>query len=386
MRLSLSLKQAFLMERLRLKPKEERRLLRGHLWVYRNEITEPPEVDDGEVVDIFSGGGRFVGRGFYQAEGGIAVRLLDRRQTPIDGAFLSERVEAARAFRWRLFPGETVYRWIFGESDGLPGLVADRYGDVVAVATSCVFYTSRAEFLAGSFLACDGIKGVRIATGKEVLRWGEVPPVVECVVDGIRLRVDLEEGQKTGLFLDQRENARATGRYARDARVLDGHCYVGLWSCHAAAAGARHVIGVDSSKGAVEGAAENVCLNGLERSCSFETADILEVLKRGGVYDLVILDPPAFAKARSQAHKALGLYQALNRAAMEALSPGGVLVTSSCSHFVGREAFLETLKRAASRAGRRAWILDVRGPAADHPMLVAMPETGYLTCATLRIL
>ena len=374
------------MEHLCLKPRDERRLLRGHLWVYRNEVAELPGLEDGQTVDVFSHSRRFIGRGFYQAEGGIAVRILDRRQSPIDGPFLSGRLQAAHAFRERLFPGETVYRWIFGESDGLPGLVADRYGDVVAVATSCTFYRSRADLLAEGFLAQGGIKGVRMAIGSDVLRYGVVPPVVECVVDGLRLTADLERGQKTGLFLDQRENARAMGRYARDARVLDGHCYVGLWSCHAAAAGARHVRGVDMSKPAIELSTANARLNDLEKVCTFEPADVLEVLKRGGEYDLVILDPPAFAKARSQERKALGLYQALNRAAMEVLSPGGVLITSSCSHFVGREAFLERLKRAAGGAHRRAWFLDVRGPAADHPTLAAMPETAYLTCATLRIL
>jgi 23S rRNA (cytosine1962-C5)-methyltransferase len=374
------------MQHLRLKSKDERRLLRGHLWVYRNEIAELPSLEDGQIVDLFSDSRRFIGRGFYQAQGGIAVRILDRRQSLIDGPFLSGRLEAAHAFRERLFPGETVYRWIFGESDGLPGLVADRYGDVVAAATSCMFYKSRMDLLVESFMAHEGIKGVRVAIGNEVFRYGVVAPVVECVVDGLRLTADLEKGQKTGLFLDQRENARATGRYARDARVLDGHCYIGLWSCHAAAAGARHVRGVDTSKPAIELSMQNARLNELERVCTFEAADILEVLKRGGEYDLVILDPPAFAKARSQEHKALGLYQALNRAAMEVLSPGGVLVTSSCSHFVGREAFLESLKRAAASVHRRAWLLDVRGPAADHPTLTAMPETAYLTCTTLRIL
>lgn len=374
------------MERLCLKPKEDRRLLRGHLWVYRNELAELPSLEDGRIVDVFSHSRRFVGRGFYQDQGGIAVRILDRRPSSVDGPFLSGRLQVAHAFRERLFPGETVYRWIFGESDGLPGLVADRYGDVVAAATSCAFYKSRAELLAESFLAHEGVKGVRMAIGNEVFRYGVVPPVVECVVDGLRLRADLEGGQKTGLFLDQRENARAMGRYARNARVLDGHCYVGLWSCRAAVAGARHVTGVDVSKRAIELSMENVRLNELESLCTFEPADILEVLKRGGEYDLVILDPPAFAKARSQEHKALGLYQTMNRAAMEVLSAGGVLVTSSCSHFVGREAFLESLKRAATSARRRAWVLDVRGPSADHPALMAMPETAYLTCATLRIL
>jgi 23S rRNA (cytosine1962-C5)-methyltransferase len=373
-------------KRFLLKPKEERRLLRGHLWAYRNEFAEPPEAEDGEVADVFSSGNRFIGRGFYQAQGGIAVRLLSRRQSSIDAGFLAKRIEAAREFRQRVFPGETVYRWVFGESDGLPGFVADRYGSAVSAETSCAFYRAHVDDLAASFLAQAGIESVRMDVCGQVSRHGVVPPWVECIVDGVRFSVDVEDGQKTGMFLDQRVNCQAARRFAPDARVLDAHCYIGMWSCHAALAGAAHVTGVDTSAQAIESARANAELNRVADRCAFECADVATLLAREERYDLVILDPPAFAKSRDQEPKALSLYKALNAAAMNALEPGGVLITSSCSHFVSAEAFLETLKRAAATVQRPVWILDVRGAGPDHPVLMAMPETAYLTCVTLRVL
>ena len=150
------------MERVRLKEKEERRLLRGHPWVYRNELDGVPSLEDGAVVDVVAHRGRFIGRGFYQAEGGIAVRLMTRKSRSLDGALWIERLSGAKSFRERLFPGENVYRWIFGESDGLPGFVADRYGSVVAAETSCAFYAAQADALAQTFLSHDGVEGVRI--------------------------------------------------------------------------------------------------------------------------------------------------------------------------------------------------------------------------------
>jgi len=360
--------------------------LRGHLWVYRNELAETPDAEDGEIVDLLSAQGRFVGRGFYQAQGGIAVRLLSRKPVRIDAEFLTDRIAAARRFRERIFPNETVYRWVFGESDGIPGLVADRYGSVVSGQTSCRFYGPYVDQLATAFLSCDGVSGARMEVSGEVHRYGAVPGRVECVVDGVRVTVDVDAGQKTGMFLDQRTNWRAAGAYAREARVLDGHCYIGLWSLHAALAGATHVTAVDTSAQAIEAARRNAEINGVADRCAFEHADIAAVLQRGERYDLVILDPPAFAKSHAQAFKARGVYQTLNCSAIKVIEAGGVLVSSSCSHFVTLDEFLEILKRAATAAQRQVWILDIRGAAPDHPVLMAMPETQYLKCVTLRML
>lgn len=369
----------------RLNTKEERRLLRGHLWAYRNEFAQLPQAEDGTIVDVLSDKGRLIGRGFYQAEGGIAVRLMANKRTPIDEDFLGRRVKAAQGFRERVLPGQTVYRWVFGESDGLPGFVADRYGSVVHAQTPCAFYRTRLQELAHAFLSHERVEGLRVKVCGETSTFGDAPETAECEMDSLRLAVGLEQGQKTGLFLDQRANALALRPYARGARVLDGHSYAGVWSCHAALAGARHVLGVDTSARAIELAEANARLNNVETQCTFECAGVADVLARGGRYDAILLDPPALAKSRSQTRKALGLHLALNKAAMKIIEPGGILVTSCCSHFVGREAFLETLKRAVTSAQRRAWILDVRGAAPDHPVLMAMPETAYLTCVFLRV-
>jgi len=375
------------MERVRLKEKEERRLLRGHPWVYRNELDGVPALEDGVSVDVFSHTNRFIGRGFYQAEGGIAVRLVSRKPRPLDGALWIERLSEAKSFRERLFPGENVYRWIFGESDGLPGFVADRYGPVVAAETTCAFYAAHADALAQTFLSHEGVEGVRIrlAGHGKPLEYGTVPASLECNMDGLSLEVDISAGQKTGLFLDQRRNSAAIKPYVAGARVLDGYCYTGMWSCRAALDGAQQVTGVDTSAPALEQARRNAQRNAVNAACVFEQADVAAVLERDRRYDVILLDPPALAKTRPQAAKAASVYAALNRAAMRALEPGGILITSTCSHFVGREAFLEILKRAAAAAQRRVWILEVHGASPDHPVLISMPETDYLTCVFLRV-
>jgi len=374
------------METAILKAKEDRRLLRGHLWAYRNEFAKLPRVDDGAVVDVVSDRGRFVGRGFYQAAGGIAVRVLTRRDSDvIDAGLLERRISGAKEFRDRLYPGESVYRWVHGESDRLPGLVIDRYDTVAVVQSSCAFYAVHGDVLASALMRHDGVEGVQLDLPGGRRSVGKVPPVVDAPIGGLRFDVNLEHGQKTGLFLDQRENALAVRALASGARVFDGHCYAGYWSCHLAGAGALSILGVDSSEPAVGRARINATRNGLANRCVFECGDVQAALRRGDRYNLVLLDPPALAKSRGQVKKAAGLYQALNRDAIEAVEPGGYLVTSSCSHFVDGPAFVEILKRAARTAQRDLWIVEERGAARDHPVLLAMPETAYLHCLVLRV-
>lgn len=366
-------------------PKEDRRLLRGHVWAYRNEFATLPPLEDGEWVDILSHERRFIGRGFYQAEGGIAVRLISSDHIEPDGAFLNERIKAARLFRETLFPGSATYRWLHGESDGLPGLVADRYGAVVCAHSSCRFYIEYADDLLRAFVATPGVTGARLECCGKVIQHGDIPNPLECDFDGVRVAVNVVSGQKTGLFLDQRLNRKRMALFAAGRRVLDGHCHAGAWSAQAALAGATSVIGVDTSSSAIEQAQQTAELNGVGSTCAFECADILQVLSRSEMFDMIILDPPAFAKARSQKDKALGLYQSLNRDAIKIITSGGYLVSSSCSHFVAREEFVEMLKRAARAAQRSCALIELRGASPDHPVLLAMPETEYLTCAILRI-
>lgn len=368
-----------------LKPKEERRIQRGHLWAYRNEFSQLPALNDGEVVDVFSANRRFVGRGFYQAEGGIAVRLLSYHQEEIGREFLERRIQTARLLRETFYPNQTIYRWIFGESDGMPGFVADRYDTVVSVQTTCAFYEPREEELADLFLKTPGVEGVQFQFLRQKKCFGVVPDTLTLALDGLQLGMDLAGGQKTGMFLDQRLNSQAMRPFAKGARVLDGHCYIGLWSCHAAQAGAVSVLGVDTSEKAIEQARINAERNGLSERCQFECADIETVLARGNTYDLILLDPPALAKSRAHLTKALSRYQALNERAMTMVEPGGVLISSSCSHFVEPPAFLDMLKRAAVGAGRQAVLLEFRGAPPDHPVLLSMPEASYLKCALVRI-
>lgn len=368
-----------------LKEKEERRLLRGHLWAYRNEFAQLPEVGDGEIVDIVSLKGRLIARGFYQARGGIAVRILTDREEPIDSAFIARRVARAKRYRDSMYPAQSTYRWIHGESDGLPGLIADRYDGVVCAETTCAFYSQCAEDLANAFLSVDGVRGVRLEVNSTVQTFGDASGPVEVEINALRYLVDIDAGQKTGMFLDQRENCAMATRVAESARVFDGFCYAGQWSLNMAKANAAQVVGVDSSPAAIEAARRNAALNGLDDRCAFECGDTGDRLRRGERYDVIILDPPALAKSRGQTQKALGLYQSLNRDAMNALEHGGYLITSSCSHFVDMPAFQEMLKRAARSAQRDAWIVETRGAARDHPVLMSMPETAYLKCVMLRV-
>jgi 23S rRNA (cytosine1962-C5)-methyltransferase len=344
-----------------------------------------PHLENGCLVDVFSDNGKLVGRGFYQAEGGIAVRILDRAARPINAAFLRERVTQALSHRKKFFPGSRVYRWVHAESDGLPGLVADRFDSLVSIKTSCAFYERMADALMEVFLRQDGVEGVLFEYGDTVRRLGQTPAELEVLLDGVRLGFSLSQGQKTGLFLDQRENCRLLDAIAAGARVLDAHCYVGLWSCRALRAGAASVLGVDSSARAVERAERNAALNGGADKSRFECVPIEKVFARGERYDVVCLDPPALAKTRAHLGKALELYQALNRDGMKSVSPGGYLITSSCSQPVDTAAFLEMLKRAARSAQRQTALLALRGAPPDHPVLMEMPETAYLKCALLRV-
>jgi len=371
---------------LTLKDKEERRIVRGHAWVYRNELQAPPALEDGTLVDVFAANRRFVGRGFFQAQGGIAARLLTRRQEDIDLPFFLEALTSPAALRARLFPGSTVYRWVFGESDGLPGVVIDRYGAVAVAHTQCAYYGTVKDALAQAVLATPGVSGLLLDVGGTRHSFGTVPAQVSIELDGLLLEVPIEGGQKTGMFLDQRMNAIVASKLAHGLSVLDGHTNVGQWACRMALGGATRVLAVDTSRPALDIAQANAQANGVGETCLFECAAIEDVLARDEHYGLIILDPPAFAKARPQSTKAMGRYQALNRAAIRRLEPGGILVSCSCSHFVDDTQFLETIKRAAISEQRQLQLLEFRGASPDHPVLVSMPETSYLKCAILRVL
>lgn len=368
--------------------KEERRIARGHLWVYRSEISKSPEAQDGDVIDIMGPRGRFIARACYQSEGAIAARVLSRHQETIDGDFIASRLETARLLREKLFPGSTTYRWVHGESDGLPGFVLDRYGAVASARTPNAFYTKYAAAIVNAIAETEGVDQVRFDCCGQIHEAGGNPSVITVDAAGLELECSLIMGQKTGFYLDQRENAKWIEPIAPGARVLDAHCYVGQWAIRAAKAGAASVHAIDSSEPALEFAARNAERHGVANKCDFYSGDAAAFIAEpdAGPYDIVCIDPPPLAKTRRSLAKSLTVYQSLNRDAMRIINPeGGYLITSTCSHLVDAPAFEEMLKRAARSAKRQAAILRWAGPPADHPQLLSMPETRYLNTVLLRV-
>jgi 23S rRNA (cytosine1962-C5)-methyltransferase len=390
------------MHRLILRPGHDRRLRAGHPWIFSNEIDRIDGIPNGgDAVLVFSSRGDCLGTAYYNPHSLIAARLLSRKQETIDTVdFFRERLAAALDYRHRLYGDLNAVRLVHGEGDGLPGLVVDRYGEVLSVQFLTLGMEKRREqillalrdlFAPAAIVARNDV-GVRELEGlpqQVELLYGELPPQVLIDEHGLRFRVDVTGGQKTGHFLDQKENHLALRGRVEGKRVLDLFCYSGSWSVHAASFGAREVTGVDISAGALALAAENAGLNDLQSACSFVRADVFDLLRdwgrTGERFGTVILDPPAFVKSKKKLPEAIRGYLTINRRAMELVAPGGYLFTCSCSHHLQREIFLDLLRQAAAQAGRNARLLELRGQAFDHPVLLACPETDYLKCAVLQL-
>lgn len=384
----------------RLKKFEQRRLLAGHLWVFSNEIGEvDAEAETGSVVRVEDAAHNLLGMGLYHQHSLIAVRMLTRKEETIDRAFLATRLAAANALRSALFPGSTAYRLAHGESDLLPGLLIDRYNDAFVVQILSAGMQRFQDDILG-ILRDDFAARVVIARNDSSLRvleglsaenatlLGEPAPVV--ISDGIvEFEIDLVEGQKTGFFFDQRENRKAIRPFCANARVLDCHTNIGGFALHAATAGAREVIGVDSSERAIAAAGANAERNGVDGVCTWLRDDAHTVLKRFADarerFDVVVLDPPAFAKSKKSLKAAITAYEELQTLGLLLVREGGVLATSSCSHHVTRELFDEIIATASSRTRKRLQILERRGAAGDHPALSGMPETEYLKFVIGRV-
>jgi 23S rRNA (cytosine1962-C5)-methyltransferase len=344
-----------------------------------------PELEDGDIFDVYASNSRFTGRAFYQARGGICGRILSFHQSSIDRDFFKKRLRNAEELRRKLFPGSTLYRWIHGESDGLPGLIIDRYDSALSIQTSCAFYQKHQPLLEEILLSWPGISFLSFSFRDSRSEAGETLESFQVELKGLKLGLSLSSTQKTGLFLDQRENWPLVEPFASGARVLDAFCYHGLWGLHAARAGASSVTCIDTSQAALDQAKENARLNELDQQCVFLREKVENHLQDSGLYDVIILDPPAFAKSRKQQRAAFALYENINVSALKKLAPGGMLISCSCSHFLDNTLFEEMLKRAARRAASQLQLLMMRGAAPDHPVLTAMPETAYLKCAVLRM-
>lgn len=383
-----------------LKKQCDRRLKKGHLWVFSNEIADPPVagLEPGAVHECRSQNGEFLGMVYVNPASLITARILSRRREEIDEDFFLGRLRSALARREMLFPGKSLYRLVFGESDFLPGLVVDRYGDYLAVQTLTAGMDSFKDIIVGCLRELLSPKGIYLrndspARSQEGLAEerreaaGVVPDLVEIESRGVRFLVDIPNGQKTGFFLDQEENRRLLWRYTPPgATVLDLFSYSGAWGLHALAAGASHVVAVDSSRGALAIGEKNAELNGRQDVFEPVKDSVINFLKKSrDLWDVVVLDPPAFVKSKAQIKEGLKGYTDLGRRAFLRLKPGGTVITCSCSHHVSGHDFEEVTRTAAAAAGRDLLVLERSGQGPDHPMLISMPETSYLKVITARL-
>lgn len=367
----------------------------GHPWIYRSDVAEEPEKKPG-IVPVTDRKGKFLGKALYSPSSEIRLRLLTRSDEPVDGAWWAARItESARR---RDGIKATAWRAVHAEGDGLPSLVVDKYGPyVVAQLLSAGLESAREEIVEGmkQALQPEGIllrNDAAVRRHEElpsevVLAFGQVPEVVEVVEDGVKYLAAPWSGQKTGAFLDQRENRVLIGQHTRPGgRALDLFTYHGSFALHLARH-AKEVVAVDQSAEALARGAENARLNGIG-NIAWREANAFDLLRdlerRREQFDTIVLDPPAFAKTKANLERAVAGYKEINLRAMKLLAEGGVLFTSSCSYHVGRDVFTAMLVDAAKDSGRRIQFLAATGAAGDHPELLNVPETGYLKGMLLR--
>lgn len=369
---------------------------RLHPWIYRSDVLDPPGGEAG-VVDVVDPGGRAIGSALWSPVSTISLRMLTRAPTAIDAAFWTERLQRAKAFRDALQPDADAFRLVHAEADGLPSLIVDRYADWLIVQfLSAGIERYRDEirdalletFAPAGILARDDVpirRHEKLTGGTPVLH-GILPQVIEAREGDVRYRIAPLSGQKTGAFLDQRENRRLAGSLAR-GEALDLFSYHGSFALHMASSGAR-VTAVDSSAEALERARENARLNQLEDRIDCVEANVFDLLREleqeGRVFDTIVVDPPAFAKRRDSVKAALRGYKEVNLRAMKLLAPGGHLLTFSCSYHVGPDRFRAMLESAAVDAGRPIRWVRTLEQADDHPAIVQIPETSYLKGAVLQ--
>ncbi|MDF2906609.1 MAG: putative methylase [Herbinix sp.] len=378
---------------------EGRTLKNGGLWIFDNEIdTITGEYENGDFVSVHDFDDYYLGCGFINTNSKITVRVMSRiKGQEIDHSFLAMRVKAAWDYR-KTTVDTSSCRIIFGEADFLPGIVIDKFSDVLVVQSLALGidrWKLEIVDILKDLLAADGIhiRGVyersdakvRLNEGMERIKGfiGETfNTKVEIVENGVKYLVDIAEGQKTGFFLDQKYNRAAIAKLCKDARVLDCFTHTGSFALNAGLGGAREVIGVDASELGVAQATENAALNGLSDTVKFITADVFDLLpeyeKKGEQFDVVILDPPAFTKSKNSVKNAIKGYREINLRAMKLVKDGGYLATCSCSHFMTPDLFAETIGQAAKNVKKRIRQVEYRTQAPDHPILWAADESYYL--------
>ncbi|HEV3221801.1 MAG TPA: class I SAM-dependent rRNA methyltransferase [Puia sp.] len=370
------------------------RVENGHPWIFGNEIAETEEtVKPGDIVTVFNGDNKFIGKGFINPKSQIAIRLLTRNENEvIDEHFICQRIEAAWNYRKKLGYTENC-RIIFGEADGLPALIIDKFGQYFVIQTMALGIDIWKPVIVRSL--------IKIFKADKIYERNDVPvrelegmvqqkgflsaPFDTKIIireNGLQFEADLENGQKTGYFLDQQDNRRAIRHIVKDAEVLGAFCYTGSFEVHAGHYGARSVLGLDISETAIELATKNARLNRLEEKVRFEALNAFDVLKKWSreakKFDVVMLDPPAFTKNRENIGKAISGYKEINLRGMKLLRSGGFLVTSSCTNLVSPEVFLETIRSAAKDAGKKIRQVVYKAQSPDHPIVWGLENTHYL--------
>lgn len=373
----------------------------GHLWIYAGYVESVSgEPVAGDVVDVLAPNGRFFARGLYNPASKIRVRILSFEDEPITEQFWKNRLAQAVRLRQKIVTGTNAYRLVYGEADRLPGLVADRYDDVLVMQTLSAGMDRRKDLLVDLLCQESGATRVylrndaksRVLEGLPVERGflrGCGATTIEVQEGTTRFLVDIERGQKTGWFCDQRENRLVAARFAAGAEVLEVFAHTGAFGIHAALAGAKSVEGLDVSEEALVLARSHAALNKVEDRCLYRMADAFDEMRKlersGRRYDLVLLDPPAFARSKQAVPRALAGYKDVNLLGMKLTKPEGFLVTSSCSHHVTEQELWTGIRLAARDAKRQIRLLEQRGKASDHPILATMPETRYLKCFILQV-
>ena len=375
-------------------------MFNGHPWIFRSDIARVEgKFNPGDMVSVVSHKGKFLCKAFYNPQSQIALRIMTLKDEPVDRAFIFRRVKEAVDYR-RTFADLRSCRMIYAESDRLPALIVDAFGDVLVLQCLALgmerFKQDVVDALVEELhpmgiwerndVPVRRLEGLEQTTG---LLYGEVPDRVEMVENGVHFWVDVKEGQKTGFFLDQKENRAAIAPFVKDKTVLDCFTHTGSFALHAGYFGAKEVTGVDISGYACEFATENARLNGLENTVKFVEANAFDLLaqqsREGKKYDVVILDPPAFTKTRSAIEAATRGYKEINLRAMKMVKPGGYLITCSCSQHILPDAFLQIVKNAAHDACVQLRQVEYRTQGKDHPILPGAPETQYLKCGIFQV-
>jgi 23S rRNA (cytosine1962-C5)-methyltransferase len=379
---------------------KEKRVEYGHPWIFRSDIEKiDGTCEPGDIVDIFSQKNKFLGRGYLNLKSQIAIRILTYEHEEINYDFLYNRIQAAWEYRKKVADINSC-RAIFAESDFLPALIVDKFSDYLVVQTLSLGidkYKMQIVDILSDIIKPKGIYerndvSVRELEGLEQKKGflsEEFNTNVEMKENGIKFIVDIANGQKTGFFLDQKENRAAMQPFVKDAKVLDCFSHTGSFALHAAHYNAKDVLGIDISEHAVECATENGILNNFQNRCHFEVGNTFDKLREfydnKEMFDTIILDPPAFTKSKSAVEGAIRGYKEINFRAMKILNSGGFLITCSCSHHVDPELFMDIIYNAAIDAKKKVRLIEYRSQSKDHPILLAAQETEYLKCAILQV-